>query len=170
VGDGTTHHNNRAHAPCKLWVKAEGEPEVGEWANGEQINLAGHLAREAQDLRDRILSDWSALWCGLVRIAETIFAMHPLGGGERLRHRSACTNGDWHVVETAELKEATGVGGGKVRGDVAVHTADSEKFNVAAPSEVEHGDCIIDPHVGVEQDFSAFHEGECTGSLPLLRA
>jgi hypothetical protein len=24
---------------------------------------------------------------------------------------------------------------------------------------VEHGDRVIDPHVGVEQDFSAFHKG-----------
>ena len=51
-----------------------------------------------------------------------------------------------------------------------MHTANGEKFNVAAPGEVEHGDRVIDPHVGVQQDFAAFHEGECTGSLPLLRA
>jgi hypothetical protein len=114
MGDCATHHDNRAHTPSKFWVKAEGEAEVGEWANGEQVNLSRHLAGKAQDLRDRILSDWSALWCGLVGITETIFAMHPLGGGERLRHRSACTNGDWHVVKAAELKEAAGVGGGEI--------------------------------------------------------
>jgi hypothetical protein len=114
VGDGTTHHHNRAHAPSKLWVKAEGEPEIGQRANGEQIDLSGHLAGEAQDLRDRILSDWSALRCGLVGIAETIFTMHPLGGGQRLRHRSVCADGDWHVVKAAELKEAAGVGGGEI--------------------------------------------------------
>jgi hypothetical protein len=159
VGNRATHDDNGAHAPGKLWVKAECEPEIGRRANGEQINLAGHLAGEAQDLRDRIFSNGSALRFGLVRIAETIFAVYPLGGGERLRHRSACADGNWHVVETAELKEATGVGGGKIRGDVAVHTTNGEKFNVAAPSEVEHGNRVINPHVGVQQDLSALHRG-----------
>jgi hypothetical protein len=41
-----------------------------------------------------------------------------------------------------------------------VHTTNGEKFNVAAPSEVEHGDRVIDPHVGVKQDLAAFHKGE----------
>jgi hypothetical protein len=35
VGDCATHHHNGAHAPSELWLKAEGEAEVGEWANGE---------------------------------------------------------------------------------------------------------------------------------------
>jgi hypothetical protein len=113
VGDCATHDDNGAHAPGKLWVEAEGEPEIGQRANGEQIDLSGHLAGEAQDLRDRIFGNGSALWCGLVGIAETIFTMHPLGGGQRLRHRSACADGDWHVVKAAELKEAAGVGGGE---------------------------------------------------------
>jgi hypothetical protein len=34
---------------------------------------------------------------------------------------------------------------------------------------VKHGDGVIYPHVGVEQDFSAFHTGECTGSALHLR-
>jgi hypothetical protein len=39
---------------------------------------------------------------------------------------------------------------------------------------VEHGDRVIDPHVGVEQDFSAFHKGGVYGLRPppacLMRA
>jgi hypothetical protein len=31
---------------------------------------------------------------------------------------------------------------------------------------VEHGDRVIDPHVGVEQDFSAFHKGESVRVSP----
>ena len=170
MGNRTTHHHNRAHAPSKLWIKAECEPEIGEWANGEQVDLSGHLAGEAQDLRNRILGARSALWFGLVGIAETIFAVYPLGGSERLSHWSACAVGDRNVVEAAELKEATSVDGGEVSGDVAVHATNGDQFNVAAPSEVEHGDRVIDPHVGVEQDFSAFHWGEFTGSVPYLRA
>ena len=170
MGNRTTHHHNRAHAPSKLRIKAECEPKIGQRANGEQINLAGHLAGEAQDLRNRILGARSALRFGLVGIAETIFAVYPLGGSERLSHWSACAVGDRNVVEAAELKEATSVDGGEVSRDVAVHTANGDELYVAAPSEVKHGDRVIDSHVGVEQDFSAFHEGECTGSVPYLRA
>ena len=111
-------------------------------------------------MRNRILGARSALRFGLVGVAEAVFAMHPLGGSERLRHGSARTVGDRHIVEAAELEEATSVDGGKVSGDVAVHAANGDQFNIAAPSEVEHGDRIIDPHIGVEQDLSAFHKGE----------
>jgi hypothetical protein len=169
MGDRATHDDNRAHAPGKIWVEAEGESEIGEWANGEQVNLSGHLAGESQDLRDRIFSNGSALRRGLVRIAETILAMHPLGGCQRLRHGSARAVGYGNIVKTAEFKEATGIDRGKVRRDVAVHATNGEQLNVAAPSEVEHGDRVIDPHVGVEQDFSAFHTGECTGYARHLR-
>jgi hypothetical protein len=44
-----------------------------------------------------------------------------------------------------------------------VHATNGEQLNVATPSEVEHGDCVIDPHVGVEQDLSAFHKGVIIG-------
>ena len=84
--------------------------------------------------------------------------MHPLGGSERLCHWSARAVGNRHVVEAAELEEATSVDGGKVSGDVAVHAANGNQVNIAAPSEVEHGDRIIDPHVGVQQDLAAFHK------------
>jgi hypothetical protein len=169
MGDRAAHHHNGAHTPGKLWIEAEGESEIGEWANSEQVNLSGHLAGESQDLRDRIFSNGSALRRGLVRIAETILAMHPLGGCQRLRHGSTRAVGYGNIVKTAEFKEATGIDRGKVRRDVAVHATNGEQLNVAAPSEVEHGDRVIDPHVGVEQDFSAFHTGECTGYARHLR-
>jgi hypothetical protein len=174
MGDRATHDDNRAHAPGKIWVEAEGESEIGERANGEQVDLSGHLAGEAQDLRNRIFSNRSALRCGLVRITETILAMHPLGGCQRLRHGSARAVGDGHIVKATEFEKPTGVDCGKVRRDVAMHAANSEQLNVAAPSEVEHGDRVIDPHVGVEQDFSAFHKGGVYGLRPppacLMRA
>jgi hypothetical protein len=126
MGNRTAHHHHRAHTPGEFWVEAEGESEIGEWANGEQVNLSGHLAGEAQDLRNRIFSNGSALWRWLVGIAETIFAMHPLGGRERLRHWSTRPVGNRHLVEAAEFKEATSVDGGKVRRDVAVHAPNGE--------------------------------------------
>ena len=81
VGDRAAHHHHRAHTPRELWVEAEGESEVSQWANGEQVDLSRHLAGEAQDLRDRIFSNGSALRRRLVGVAEAVFAMHPLGGG-----------------------------------------------------------------------------------------
>jgi hypothetical protein len=67
------------------------------------------------------------------------------------------------MVKATEFEEATGIDRGKVRRDVAVHATNGEQLNVATPSEVEHGDCVIDPHVGVEQDLSAFHKGVIIG-------
>ena len=101
--------------------------------------------------------------------------MHPLSGGQRLSHWSSCAVGNGHIVKATEFKKPTSVNRGKIRRDVAVHTANGEEFDVAAPGEVEHGNRVINPHVGVEQDFSAFHTGDHRGrggwlTAPLLES
>jgi hypothetical protein len=149
VGNGAAHHHDRAHAPCELGVKAEREAKISEWPNRKEINLSRRFARKAKDLRDGVFRSRTALWCWLVGVPEAILAMDPLGGREWLGHRAPRANSDRHVVEPAQFKQAASIDGGEVRGDVAMHAANSDEFDIAAPSKVEHGDRVIDPHVGV---------------------
>ena len=104
MGNSAAHHHHRAHTPREFRVDTESEAKVGEWTNGEQVNLSRQFTGEAQDLRDRVFRARTALRRWLVGVAETVFAMHPLSGGKWLCHWSARTDGDRHVVKSAELK------------------------------------------------------------------
>ena len=162
---GAAHDRHAADEAGQLGAEAERDREVGQRADGDDLDLAGTRLRAGDDLLGgadrRVARDVARV----ARVALAVVAVHVVGVAVRAAdQRVRRAHRDGHVGQPGHRERVRGVARRGLDLDVAPDGARGHHLDRRVQGGVEDGNGVIDARVDVEDDRRRGHAYDPAGT------
>ena len=162
---GAAHDRHAADEAGQLGTQAERDREVGQRANGDDLDLARTRLRARDDLLGGGDGSVGRDVARVTRVALAVVAVHVVGVAVRApdqRVRGAQRDG--HVRKPGHRERVRGVAGRDLDLDVAPDSSRGHYLDRGVQGGVEDGNGVIDAGVDIQDDRRRGHAGDPAGT------